>query len=211
MTKLISPVMIYTTICQIGSWQRTSEIHARDLNNIRAIMNYLLLSTIVLFVACVASYSQAARDHLESICAYFSHEIGRVSSSVPKRLAFNLGLLLFFGFSCYGLFNLYGAIVCAEGPDGDTCDSVLHLAASGALSLVASFLMSKLVVKTFMIGKKLLSGRQRSQSMGHYWRDVFPHEQEQERMNVLKKDSGHYHHEFHQQASNHHHHQGHFH
>ncbi len=145
-------------------------------------MNYLLCSTVVLSVACVASYSEKAREYLDSICRTFNNEIGRVSTSVPKRLAFNLGILIFFGLACYGQFALYMHVACGgEDSDGEGCDSAVHAVIGGILCFLSAFLVSKLVVKTVMIGKKLLSGRQRSQSLDNYWRNVFPHEQLQER------------------------------
>ncbi len=145
-------------------------------------MNFLLISTVVLSIVCVASYSKTAQYYLDCLCQYFSHEIGRISTSVPKRLAFNLGIITFFALTFYGLFKLCMMVECGDDLKGDCYNSITYQGASGIISLLCSFLISKLVVKTIMIGKKLISSRQRSQSMGHYWRDIYPHEQHEVRV-----------------------------
>ncbi len=151
-----------------------------------AVMDYIISFFCVLAALLTLVVSETARRGVETISSFFSHELYRVSSSVPKRLAFDVAMITFFVVSAYGQFIMYEWMSCGgsdqgqeqedgSGEDGPNC-TLAFQASVVVASLVVSFLVTCSVVKAVIITKKLTSGRQRSEQMEHYWRNVYPTE-----------------------------------
>ncbi len=152
-------------------------------------MDYLIYLGIGLVSLVILGFSKAARNIVEMISSYFSHDIYRFSTSTPKRMAFELSMIGFCALLSYGQFTFYDYSFCGVEESTSGCEDCMGTDCSFAVttilmlvSLVVSFSITKIIVKTVMIGQKLMSGHQRSESMEHYWRNVYPTEKKEREM-----------------------------